>query len=126
MRPKLASYPLNRRLLSGSSFFFHSSISWKTKKKVIASRSSVEAKYRLMAIVSLKLKWLKGLLRSLGMYHPKAMSLYCDSQSAIHISQNLFFMIVHNTWKLIVRMCEICYSKWYHQSFSCSYFCTTC
>ena len=41
-----------------------------------------------MVAVTCELKWLKGLLSSLGVRHPKAMSLFCDSQSALHIAQN--------------------------------------
>ncbi|RVW26563.1 putative mitochondrial protein [Vitis vinifera] len=44
--------------------------------------SSAEAEYRAMAAVTCELKWLKGLLLSLGVHHPKAIKLFCDSQSS--------------------------------------------
>ena len=44
-----------------------------------------------MADVTCELKWLKGLLNSLGVHHPKAMSLFCDSQFALYIAQNSVF-----------------------------------
>ncbi|XP_057540574.1 uncharacterized mitochondrial protein AtMg00810-like [Amaranthus tricolor] len=82
-----ASCPLTRRSLSGWLVFLgHSPSSWKTKKQVIVSRSSTEAKYRFMVAVTCELKWLKGFHRSLGMHHPKVMSLFCDSQSALYIA----------------------------------------
>ena len=55
------------------------------------STSSVEAEYRSMAVVTCELKWLKGLLLSLGVHHPKAIKLFCDSQSALHIAKNPVF-----------------------------------
>lgn len=42
-------------------------------------------------MTSCKLKWLKARLSSLGVPHSRPMSLYCDSQSALHMSQNLIF-----------------------------------
>ena len=44
-----------------------------------------------MAAITCELKWLKGLLLSLGVHHPKAIRLFCDSQSALHIVKNLVF-----------------------------------
>ncbi|KAH1096892.1 hypothetical protein J1N35_013813, partial [Gossypium stocksii] len=44
-----------------------------------------------MAFVTCELKWLKALLLSLGVHHPNAIPLFCDSQSALHIAQNLVF-----------------------------------
>ncbi|GKB60521.1 retrovirus-related pol polyprotein from transposon RE2 [Tanacetum coccineum] len=56
-----------------------SPISWKTKKQHNVSRSSAEAEYRSMALTTSELKWLKGLLKSFGIYHPQPMLLYYDS-----------------------------------------------
>ncbi|RVW31271.1 Retrovirus-related Pol polyprotein from transposon RE2 [Vitis vinifera] len=44
-----------------------------------------------MAAVTCELKWLKGLLLSLGVHHPKAIKLFCDSQSALHMAKNPVF-----------------------------------
>ncbi|RVW97398.1 Retrovirus-related Pol polyprotein from transposon TNT 1-94 [Vitis vinifera] len=87
-----AACPVTRRSLSGWLVFLgQSPISWKTKKQHTVSRSSAEAKYRAMAAVTCELKWLKGLLLSLGVHHPKAIKLFCDSQSALHMAKNPVF-----------------------------------
>ncbi|CAH9140336.1 unnamed protein product [Cuscuta epithymum] len=87
-----ASCPLTRRSLSGWVVFLGSSpISWKTKKQHTVSRSSAEAEYRSMASITAELKWLKGLLLSLGVVHSRPMTLMCDSKSAIDIAQNPVF-----------------------------------
>ena len=44
-----------------------------------------------MALTTSELKWLKGVLKSFGIQHQKPMSLYCDSQAALHISRNPVF-----------------------------------
>ena len=41
-----------------------------------------------MTTTTCKLKWLKSLLRFLGVDHFGPMSLYCDSQAALHIAAN--------------------------------------
>ncbi|KAG8493788.1 hypothetical protein CXB51_011110 [Gossypium anomalum] len=79
-------------------FLGQSPISWKTKKEHIVSRSFAETEYRFMASITCELKWLKDLLLSLGVYHPKVIHLFCDSQSALHIAQNPVF---HEHTKLI-------------------------
>ncbi|GKC47176.1 copia protein, partial [Tanacetum coccineum] len=87
-----ASYPVTRRSLIGYFVLFRNSpISWKKKKQHIMSRSSSEAKYRLMATTRCELKWLKGLLNSLGVTHPKPMRLFFDNQVALHIVANPVF-----------------------------------
>ena len=87
-----AACPLTRRSLTGWLVFLgHSPISWKTKKQNTVSRSSAEAEYRSMAAITCELKWLKGLLLSFGVQHPKAIKLFCDSQSALHIARNPVF-----------------------------------
>lgn len=87
-----AACPISRRSVTGWLIFLgHSPISWKTKKQHTISRSSAEAEYRSMAAITCELKWLKGLLLSLGVHHPKAIKLFCDSQSALHIAKNPIF-----------------------------------
>ena len=44
-----------------------------------------------MAMTTCELKWLKVILASLGVPHTRPMSLHCDSQAALHISQNPVF-----------------------------------
>ncbi|GJU00902.1 retrovirus-related pol polyprotein from transposon TNT 1-94, partial [Tanacetum coccineum] len=81
-----------RRSLTGWVVYLGDSlISWKTKKQHIVSRSSAEAEYCSMAFTTCELKWLKSVMLSIGIHQVKPMSLYCDSQVALHISQNLVF-----------------------------------
>ncbi|KAH1107220.1 hypothetical protein J1N35_010988 [Gossypium stocksii] len=44
-----------------------------------------------MASVTYELKWLKFLLLSLGVHHPKVIPVFCESQYVLHIVQNLVF-----------------------------------
>ena len=55
-----------------------------------------------MAAVTCELKWLKGLLLSLWVRHPKAMNLYFDSQSDYIQLKILCFMNAPSTLRLIV------------------------
>jgi len=44
-----------------------------------------------MALTTCELQWLKGVLANLGVLHPTSMTLRCDSETALHISQNPVF-----------------------------------
>lgn len=66
-------------------------MSWKTKKQPTMSHSSAEVVYRSMVVASCELKWLKSSLSSLGVMHFKLMSLFYDSQFAMHIAENQVF-----------------------------------
>ena len=44
-----------------------------------------------MATTTCELKWMKGLLSTLGVMHSDLMHLYCDSQAALHIAANPVF-----------------------------------
>ena len=65
--------------------------SWKTKKQTPVSRSSVEAEYYAMTIVTSQFVWLKSVLASLGVLHTQPMKLFRHSQAALHIAKNLVF-----------------------------------
>ena len=54
-----------------------------------------------MAMTTCELKWLKAILSSLGVPHSCPMSLHCDSQAALHISQDPFFMNGENMLRSI-------------------------
>ena len=87
-----AGCPLTHRSLTRWFVLLGSSpISWKTKKQQIVSRSSVEAEYWSMTTVTGELKWLNGLVHSLGISPSQPMRLHCDSQAALHIIKNPIF-----------------------------------
>ena len=44
-----------------------------------------------MALTSCEIQWLLYLLKDLGFPQSQAVALYCDSQSAIHITENPVF-----------------------------------
>ncbi|GAA0167465.1 transmembrane signal receptor [Lithospermum erythrorhizon] len=74
-----ASCPATRRSVFGWMVFLDGSpVSWKTKKHVTVAHSFTEVEYRPMDVVTYELKWLKGLLNSLGISHPTEVTLFCD------------------------------------------------
>ena len=66
-------------------------IFWKSKKQDVVARSSVEAEYRVMALATCELIWLKHLLQELRFGKDEQMKLVCDNQAALHISSNPVF-----------------------------------
>jgi hypothetical protein len=81
-----------RRSTSWFCFFLGTSlISWKAKKQATISRSSSEVEYRAFSSGTCELIWLLFLLGDLHVECCKPPVLYCDRQSAIHISSNLVY-----------------------------------
>jgi len=99
-----ASCPLTRRSLSAFVVLLSGSpISWKTKKQDTVSHSSAEAKYRAMAVALREIKWLRRLLKELGIEQHAPTRLFCDSKAAIHIAANPVF---HERTKHIESDCH--------------------
>ena len=82
-----AACPLTRRSLTGYIVMMGNSlVSWKTKKQPTVSRSSAEAEYRAMAMTCSELKWMIGVMDSLGIRQRFPIPFHCDSKAAIHES----------------------------------------
>nr|KYP74038.1 Retrovirus-related Pol polyprotein from transposon TNT 1-94 [Cajanus cajan] len=84
--------PGTRRSITGFSIYLGDSlISWRSKKQLIVSRSSLETEYRALTSTTCEIQWLTYLLEDLCIQFTRPAILYCDNQSAIQIATNQFF-----------------------------------
>jgi hypothetical protein len=65
-------------------------LSWSLKKQTTVARSSTEAEYRILAMVTAEVIWLKNLFRELELVLP-APVLLCDNLGATFLASNSAF-----------------------------------
>ncbi|XP_019176341.1 PREDICTED: uncharacterized protein LOC109171741 [Ipomoea nil] len=83
-------------------------ISWKSKKQATISKSSSEAEYRALASTTCEVQWLLYLLAEFGVHPAIPTAIYCDSKSAIAITENPVF---HERTKHIEIDCHLVREK---------------
>jgi hypothetical protein len=84
-----ASDPSDHRSLSAYCVFLGGSlIAWKAKKQVAVSRSSAEAKLRVMALVTAEVTWLRWLLEDFSISVSMPTPLLSNSTEAISIARD--------------------------------------
>lgn len=73
-----------RKSITGYCVFLGTSlISWKSKKQNVVSRSSAESEYRSTC----EIMWIQYLLSDFGFQQEKPALLFCDNQSALHLTK---------------------------------------
>jgi hypothetical protein len=72
-------------------FLNNSLVSWKSKKQSTLSKSSTEAEYSALALVTSEVIWILKILKDLNLENFLPVSLHCDSNSAIKIAANPVF-----------------------------------
>ncbi|GKB53020.1 putative mitochondrial protein, partial [Tanacetum coccineum] len=82
---------LKGTISKGLFYLVHSVVSWKTKKQLVVSRSSIEAKYRVMAFTTFEILWLSFLLKDLHIPVKLPITLLCDNKAAQHLTANPYF-----------------------------------
>ena len=78
------------------------------------ARSSTEVEYRAFADITSEFLWLRCLLKDLGVSTSSTTPLYCDNQSAIHITHNDIF---HERIKHIEIDCHFIHYHFVHGVF---------
>ncbi|GAA0150182.1 transmembrane signal receptor [Lithospermum erythrorhizon] len=87
-----AKCKLTRRTITTYCVILDSSLIFcKSKKLNTVSMSSAEAEYRSLAFVVCELKWLSYMFAYLHVTLSKPISLWCDNNSAIHMTVNPMF-----------------------------------
>ena len=66
-------------------------ISWSAKKQPVVSKSSIEAEYRCLALVTAEVYWLRMLLCELEISLDSPPVIWCDNISALALASNPIF-----------------------------------
>ena len=104
-----AGSPSNRKSSIGYCTFIGGNlVTWRSKKQSVVARSSIEAKYCVMARTTCELTWLRTILQEFGLLVQGSTPLYCDNQAAIHIASNPVF---HERTQHIEVDCHFIHSK---------------
>ena len=81
-----------RKFLTGYVFTLSSSaINWRATLQLTVALSTTEAEYMAAAEAANEALWLKRLVTELGVEQEAASVLFCDSQSAIHLTKNQMY-----------------------------------
>ena len=81
----------SRKSVSGFMMTFAGgAVSWQSKLQKCVALSTTEAEYIAITEGCKEALWIKKFLEELGMQQEKC-TIYCDSQSAIHLSKNSTF-----------------------------------
>lgn len=95
----------SRKSVTGYCIFLGSSlISWRCKKQVIVSASSVDVEYHALGSIVRELQWISYMLHDFGILVALLIPLYCDNMTALHITKNSVF---HERTKHLEIDCHI-------------------